>query len=71
MLIRSVIAATAQSSFGPKITQFSYLHATFYLQRLELRTQNGVKNVACNPALASKRKLPTVLSRCNTGLNKL
>ena len=46
----SVIAATVQSCVGVKTAQFSRLHTTFYLQRLELCRQKVVQNVACGPA---------------------
>ena len=54
----SVIAATVPSCAGFKTAQFSYLHATFYLQRVELCRQKVVQNVASGPAFKCLFPLP-------------
>ena len=48
----SVIAATVQSCVWVKTAQFSRLHTTFYLQRLELCRQKVAQNVACGPTFS-------------------
>ena len=54
----SVIAATVQSCVWVKTAQFSRLHTTFYLQRLELCRQKVVQNVACGPTFTAQSFMP-------------